>query len=239
MTVIQRLDLITAVVSDADAALSRFRDDLGLPLLWETYDAGPYRSGAVHGGDAVLEVIQPNDGETWPPVILSFEPVSMAGLVVELDNRGIHHGGAVEVAGTRPDGSDGIIHTEIVLQGDFAGGDDACRIRLRHPAFELPQPQPGPNPAGIHGIERARIGTPDGAATIEIWQRLMVPVMFDGTTWAPPEGPHVGIEAAESTCLVGFFVQADDIEAAASALGTDADSCRNGVDVGGLRLFFY
>lgn len=239
MSLIQHLDLITVVVDDADRAFADFSERLGLPTRWEPYDAGPYRSGAVHAGNVDLEVLQPSGDDGIPPIILSFEPASLEGVIPELDNRGLHHGGVIEIHGTTPDGSDGTLHTEVVMQGEFAGGDEACRIRLRTPAFEDPRPVGGSGKAGILGIERARIGTDDGAATIEIWQRMMVPILFDGTTWTPDDGPHIGVEGAEHKSLVGFFAQARSIDQAAEALGVDADECREGVDVEGLRLFFY
>ena len=236
MSVVTQLDMITTVVDDPDAVFARLRDDFGLPVLWELYDAGPYRSGAVRMGNVSIEVLQRSNGDS-PPVVLSFHPASLAGLGAELDNRQVHHGGVVEVHGKCPDGSEGLLHTEVVLQGDFAG--PSCRVRVREPGVAV-SPTGGSSKAGIHGIERVRIGTDDGAATIETWQRFLVPTRFDGAEWTFEHGPAVGIEAAESVHLVGFFLEVGSVDTAAATLGVEASTASSeGVDVGSLRFFLY
>ncbi|GIU84508.1 MAG: hypothetical protein KatS3mg008_1283 [Acidimicrobiales bacterium] len=248
MTIIEGLDHVSTRVQDADAAFHFFHKTLGMEMAWPPNDYGPLRSAGLRLGNFNLEVVQvleEDPDQPWPPQMISVRPVALAGLTVELDNRGLRFSEPQTVRGpVPPSGEEGDLWTSIRLHGRFAGACGVQVMRYHFDPTDTPVQDEPANRLGIRAVDHVWVGSTDPQSTIEVWQRLLVPVKFNGEFWEFDNGPKLRVTAAGEDCLMGLVTIVDSVEKAAGALeelGIHEESPdllrTQGIGLAGVRFF--
>ncbi len=124
-----QVDHIAIRVSDPQYLFSLFTDTLHLPIAWPIAPYGFVLSGAVFAGNANIEIFHSGPPQELPDAdstetqfyAIAFEPNFLTESFRELSKRDIPHSPPIPLWGTRFDGYQGKLWTNVILGGLFEG----------------------------------------------------------------------------------------------------------------------
>jgi hypothetical protein len=193
--IVAGVDHVTTVLAERPArllfsALSR----LGLFVVRPYASYGDFSSGVVRLGTMDLEVLgitgaqqggQAGHPGGRPRHRVSLAPVTLEGLLAELDRRGVRHGDPFPFPpgpATRPE------YTAVDLPG--LGGDTLGVQFCAYPEGPHTGTVPPRDLAGVRKTERVVLGASDAAAARQRWAALFSPQPMDPSgSWRPRFGP--------------------------------------------------
>jgi catechol 2,3-dioxygenase-like lactoylglutathione lyase family enzyme len=232
-SIVRRVDHIMIRAANPRELYAFFTETMQLPVAWPLTSP---REGVVTGGVGVgnvnLEAIQ-FSGQTEPQSRLlgfAFEPVSLDESLRQLTLRGLAAGVRREIVGTRPDGSKGMLWTNVTLQ-QFSDSDDPARSSVHiflseySPAYvdvgqrrERLQNQlvaNGGGPLGIVDLKEIVIGVKDPEAARRIWDRLLQPAPSPVVnTWQVGDGPALRLIAAPQDRMQSLILRVASLDRA-------------------------
>ena len=134
--IIKQVDHIAIRTSNPEYLFDILTDIFQLPIVWPMKYYGLARSGVVCAGNTNIEVFNygttccPSDSEKIEANIyaIAFEPTSFHENMQELSRRNIPHSPPIPYHGTRFDGYNGKLWTNIVLGGLVDGGSKSISI---------------------------------------------------------------------------------------------------------------
>lgn len=229
--VVDFLDHVTARLSKDEAErTAKALASLGLIQAWTYADYGDFSSGGIRLGDLNIEVIgfEGEVPEQMPQEWITFEPISLHGLLPELDRRGIAHGDL----DTQKNG-DMEIYTRVPLT-QFENSHFSTQLCTTFGATRTLQPQAPPNKAGVVTVREVRINV--SPQTQQRWQALAAPLV-PGAQMDFGQGPKVTLTPADNDSVDAIVVEVADVSAAVSALtsaGLDAQG--SSLQIGSLRF---
>ena len=210
--VVDFLDHVTARVSKDEAqATCAALASLGLVQAWKYSDYGDFSSGGLRFGNLNLEVIgmAGDVPEEMPDEWVTFEPISLHGLLPELERRGITHGDL----DTQKNGEMEIYTRVPLLQ--MENTHYATQLCTTFGATRTFQPQAPDNKAGIVMVQEVRLGVSE--ATNPRWQALLAPIQ-PGSGIDFGQGPAVSLLPAGADSVDRVIVKVQDVAAATAAL---------------------
>ena len=214
-SIVRRVDHIVIRAANPRELYAFFTETMQLPVAWPLTSP---REGVVTGGVGVgnvnLEAIQfPGQTEQQPRLLgFAFEPLSLDESLRQLTLRGLAAGVRREIVGTRPNGSRGVLWTNVTLQ-QFSDSDDPAHgmvhvflseyspayvdVGQRRERLRKELVANGGGPLGIVDLKEIVIGVKDLEAARRIWDRLLQPVPSPGVnTWQVGDGPAIRLIAA-------------------------------------------
>ena len=214
-----------------------FTETLQLPVAWPlTSPREGVMTGGVGVGNVNLEAIQfPGQTERQPRLLgFAFEPVSLDESLRQLAQRGLSAGMRREIAGTRPNGSRGVLWTNVTLQ-QFSDSEDPAHgtvhvfLSAYDPAYvdveqrrerlrkQLTATRGGP--LGIESLQEIVIGAKDIAAARLIWGRLLQAVPSPGeNSWQVGDGPAIRLVSAPQDRMESLILRVASLDKAKAFL---------------------
>lgn len=229
--VVDFLDHVTArVTKDEAEKMCSALASLGLVQAWRYADYGDFGSGGLRFGDLNIEILGMSDGspEFMPDEWATFEPISLNGLLPELDRRGISHGDLdTQKAGEME------IYTRIPLT-NMQDEHYATQLCTTFGPTRTVQPDAPPNRAGIVTVREVRLNVSPAMNTR--WQSLLAP-LAPGTGVNFGQGPLVTLLPADKDGVESVVVAVRNVPDAVAAL-TSAGLTVDGsvLQLGTLRL---
>ncbi len=196
---VRQIDHIMIRAGNPSELYAFFTDTLQLPVAWPlTSPREGVATGGVGVGNVNLEAIRfPGQSEERPRLLgFALEPTGLDESMRQLTARGLAVGAPREIIGNRPDGSKGVLWTNVTLP-QFSDAENPGtgtvhvflsqyspeyvdvgqrRARLRQQLVAG-----GGGPLGIVDVKEVVIGVTDVEAARRLWQRLLDP--------APAAGP--------------------------------------------------
>ena len=212
--VLDFLDHVTARVDKSEAeAMCNALSSLGLVRAWTFADYGDFASGGIRFGDLNVEIIGFDRGSTehMPNEWVTSEPISLNGLLRELERRGITHGDL----DTQKNG-DMDIYTRVPLT-DMQDEHYATQLCTTFAPTRTMQPDAPANKAGILTVSEVRLNVSPAMSTK--WQALAAP-LATGAAMNFGQGPTVTLVPADTDGVDTVVVQVADVAAAVTALTT-------------------
>ena len=214
-SIVRRVDHIMIRAANPRELYAFFTETMQLPVAWPLTSP---REGVVTGGVGVgnvnLEAIQfPGQTEQQPRLLgFAFEPLSLDESLRQLTRRGLAAGVRREIVGTRPNGSRGVLWTNVTLQ-QFSDSDDPAHgmvhvflseyspayvdVGQRRERLRKELVANGGGPLGIVDLKEIVIAVKDLEAARRIWDRLLQPVPSPVVnTWQVGDGPAIRLIAA-------------------------------------------
>jgi len=214
-SIVRRVDHIVIRAANPRELYAFFTETMQLPVAWPLTSP---REGVVTGGVGVgnvnLEAIQfPGQTEQQPRLLgFAFEPLSLDESLRQLTLRGLAAGVRREIVGTRPNGSRGVLWTNVTLQ-QFSDSDDPAHgtvhvflseyspayvdVGQRRERLRKELVANGGGPLGIVDLKEIVIAVKDLEAARRIWDRLLQPVPSPVVnTWQVGDGPAIRLIAA-------------------------------------------
>lgn len=210
--VIDFLDHVTARTDKASAEQTfNALASLGLVKAWKFADYGQFASGGIRLGDLNIELIgfDVEPGVPMPDEWVTFEPISLNGLLPELERRGIVHG----ELDTQKNG-DMVIYTRVPLT-DMENEEYATQLCTTFGPTRTMQPDAPKNKAGIVSVEEVRLRV--SPAMNAKWQALAAPIV-PGSNMDFGQGPKVTLVPADDDGIDALAVRVNDVDAAVGAL---------------------
>jgi hypothetical protein len=226
---------VTTVLAERPArllysALSR----LGLFVVWPYASYGEFSSGGVRLGTMDLEVLgiagTREGGQAGPPGggprhRLSLAPVTLEGLLAELDRRGIRHG---EPFPFPPGPGNGPEYTTVELPG--LGGDALTVQFCAYPEGPHTDTVPPRDLAGVRKAERVVLGASDATAARQRWAALFAPQpMGPAGSWRPRYGPVLEVRPSGEDALEEIVLRVGSLPVARAAFTAAGLSVENDV----------
>lgn len=210
--VVDFLDHVTARVSKNEAETScHALASLGLIQAWAYADYGDFASGGLRLGNLNLEIIgfAGDVPEYMPEEWATFEPISLNGLLPELERRGLSHGDLdTQKAGNME------IYTRVPLT-QMQDEHYSTQLCTTFGATRTMQPVAPANQAGIVTVREVRLNvSPEMNAR---WASLLAP-LTPGVGIDFGQGPRVTLVPAETDGISSVVVQVDDVARATAAL---------------------
>jgi hypothetical protein len=227
-----------------------FSETLQLPVAWPLTSP---REGVVTGGVGVgnvnLEAIQFRGQTEQQPRLLgfAFEPLSLDESLRQLTLRGLAAGGRREVVGPRPNGSKGVLWTNVTLpqfsdSENPASGTVHIFLSEYDPAYvDVEQRRKrlrnqlvanGGGPLGIVDLQEIVIGVRDIVAAGRMWERLLQAVPRGGVnTWQAGDGPGIRLVSAPQDRMQSLILRVASLDKARAFL---RDNRLLGAETGGM-----
>ena len=214
-----------------------FTETLRLPVAWPLISP---REGVATGGVGVgnvnLEAIQfPGQSEPQPRLLgFAFEPVSLDESLRQLTLRGLAAGMRREIVGTRPNGSRGVLWTNVTLQ-PFSDSDDPARgtvhvflseysrdyvdVAERRERLRTQLKANGGGPLGVEEMKEVVVGVRDVDAARRNWERLLQPVAASSVnSWQLGDGPAIRLIAAPQDRMQSLILRVASLDRAKAFL---------------------
>lgn len=210
--VVDFLDHVTARVDKQEAqATCTALASLGLINAWKYSDYGDFASGGLRLGNLNLEVIgmAGDVPDEMPDEWVTFEPISLHGLLPELDRRGLAHG----ELDTQKNG-DMEIYTRVPLT-QMENTHYATQLCTTFGPTRTLQPDAPENKAGIITVREVRLNV--SPATQPLWRSLLQPVAV-GAGIDFGQGPQVSLVSSDTDSVDAVIVQVRDVASAVKAL---------------------
>jgi hypothetical protein len=217
-----------------DAVLA---ETMQLPVAWPLTSP---REGVVTGGVGVgsvnLEAIQfPGQTEQQPRLLgFAFEPLSLDESLRQLRLRGLAAGVRRAIVGTRPDGTKGVLWTNLTLQ-QFSDSENPAQATVHvflseyDPAYVNVEQRRerllkqlvanGGGPLGIVDLKEIVIGVRDIVAARRIWERLLQAVSSPGVnTRQVGDGPAIRLISAPQDRMQSLILRVASLDKAKAFL---------------------
>jgi hypothetical protein len=220
------------VVEDSHAAelFKLFTEQFRLPVIWPMSNYGPFRSGGVYFGNAVVEVghfegAADSGHAQWQGIVFAPQE-SAAASARELDARRIVHDPADDYAPKGPDGKPApALWTTIRVrdkgQGDF--GVIICdyhfdtKTGVRAAADDLAKSQGGP--LGLLSVKEVSIETSDWIDAGARWQKLLAPLSQGSAgTFSFESGPAIHLLRGTHDAIRSLTLEVSSLERAEAFL---------------------
>ena len=236
-SIVRRVDHIMIRAANPRELYAFFTETMQLPVAWPLTSP---REGVVTGGVGVgnvnLEAIQfPGQREQQPRLLgFAFEPLSLDESLRQLTLRGLAAGVRREILGTRPNGSKGVLWTNVTLQ-QFSDSDDPAHgtvhvflseyspayvdIGQRRDRLRKQLVANGGGPLGILDLKEIVIGVKDLDAARRIWERLLQPAPSpDMNTWQVGDGPAIRLISAPQGRMHSLILRVASLDKAKAFL---------------------
>lgn len=227
--VVSFLDHVTTRVAPAQAQpLFAALKSLGLVEAWGFKDYGDFSSGGIRLGNLNLEIIGAPAGSDIPPQFVTFEPASLAGLLPELDRRGLTHGDF-----DTQKYEDMELYTRIPLE-QLQSRAFCGQLCATFGPTRTEMPVAPVNKAHIVEVSEVRITSSE--EFLPHWRALLAPLDIS-RYMSFSQGPAFSLDPGEIDDVVAITVKVDDLQAATAACakaGLAVDGTR--VQVGTLTL---
>jgi hypothetical protein len=220
------------VVEDSQAAelFKLLSEQFKLPVIWPISNYGPFRSGGVYFGNAVVEVghfegAVDSGHARWQGIVFAPQESATAS-VQELDSRHIVHDPANDYAPNAQDGKPAPpLWTTIRIrdkgQGDF--GIIICdyhfdtKTGVRAAADNLAKTQGGP--LGLLGVREVSIETSDWIDAGARWQNLLAPLsQVSAGTFSFESGPAIHLLRGTHDAIRSLTLEVSSLERAEAFL---------------------
>ncbi len=213
--VVRQIDRILIETGDPRALYDLFTDELQLPVAWPYVDNGGRASGGIGVGNVNLEVFRPSaPGRTRAHFAgMALEPIDLKDCLAQLKARGIGFDAPVPYVSKLPDGSEGTLWTNVVLNRlsgpnltvflcDYSPAFLNANVRRNQLGGELVLRKGGP--LGVQSVREILIASAEPAADRAAWQRLLV----------RPAGPAVRLVPGSETRILRIIMQVESLAAA-------------------------
>ena len=212
-------------------------DTLQLPVAWPlTSPREGVMTGGVGVGNVNLEAIQfPGQAEPGPRLLgFAFEPTALDESLRQLTMRGVAVGAPRQIIGSRPDGSKGVLWTNVTLP-QFSDSDNQAvagvhvflseydaayvNVRARHGRLRQELQSKGGGPLGIVDVKEVVMGVADLGAARRLWQRLLEPAPSRGPdAWQVGDGPAIRLVPASQNRMEALILRVTSLERAKTFL---------------------
>ena len=234
---VRQIDHIVIRTGNPSELYAFFVDTLQLPVAWPlTSPREGVATGGVGVGNVNLEAIQ-FPGQTEPrPLLLGFalEPTALEESLRVLGLRGLSVGAPRQIAGNRPDGSKGVLWTNVTLP-QFSDSDNQAvgtvhvflseysaayvDVRARRALLRKQLEAKSGGPLGIVDVKEVIIGVRDLSAARALWQRLLDPALSLGPdAWQVGDGPAIRLVPAPHDRIEGLNLRVTSLERATTFL---------------------
>lgn len=236
-SIVRRVDHIMIRAANPGELHAFFTETMQLPVAWPLTSP---RDGVVTGGVGVgnvnLETIQfPGQAEQHPRLLgFALEPVSLDQSLRQLTLRGIAAGARREIVGGRPDGSKGVLWTNVTLQ-PLSDSDDPARgtvhvflseyspayvdVGQRRARLQKQLAANGGGPLGIVELKEIVVGVKNIEAARGIWERLLQsPPSLGVNSWQVGDGPAIRLIAAAQDGMQALVIRVASLDKAKAFL---------------------
>lgn len=212
---VRQIDHIMVRTGNPGELFALFADTLQLPVAWPlTSPREGVMTGGVGVGNVNLEAIRfPGQAEQRPRLLgFALEPTALDESVRQLTLRDLALGTRREIVGSRPDGSKGVLWTNMTLP-QFSDSENPADgtvhvflseyseayvdVEQRRARLRQQLEARGGGPLGIVDVKEVIIGVVDLEAARRLWQRLLEPAPAVGPdTWQVGGGPAIRLVPA-------------------------------------------
>jgi hypothetical protein len=240
-----------------------FAETLRLPVAWPlTSPREGVLTGGVGVGNVNLETIRmPGQTEQQPRLLgFAFEPQALDESLRQLALRGLSAGVRREIAGSRPDGSKGVLWTNVTLQ-QFSDSDDPADgtvhvflseyspsyvdVGQRRERLRRQLAASGGGALGVVDVKEVVVGVRDLETARRLWQRLLEPAPLSApNTWRVGDGPDIRLVPAPRDGMQALVIRVASVERARAFLrdnrllgaDTEGQATIDPSKIGGLAL---
>ena len=230
--VIRQVDHILIQADDPRGLFDFFTGTLQLPVAWPIAEYSGFMSGGVGAGNVNLEVLRLAAAKSSSPgkraqarfMGVALEPIRLADCVIELKARGIAFDPPVPYISRLPDGSEGILWTNVALSRlsrpglsvflcEYSPAFLHTAIRRNQLGGQLVLRKGGP--LGIRSVKEIVIATTDPAGDKAAWQKLLLrATQPQAASWSAGNGPSIRLVAGTADQIVRIILQVDSLAAA-------------------------
>ena len=238
---VRQIDHIMIRTGNPAELYAFFADTLQLPVAWPlTSPREGVMTGGVGVGNVNLEAIRfPGQTEQRPRLLgFALEPTALDESVRQLTSRGLAVGAPREIVGSRPDGSKGVLWTNVTLPqfsdsenpGDgtvhvFLSQYSAAYVDVSQRRARLRQQLDarGGGPLGVVDVKEVVIGVNDVGSARRLWQRLLDPAPASGPDgWQAGEGPAIRLVPAAENRIEAIVIRVASMDKAKTFLRANA-----------------
>ena len=214
-----------------------FTETMRLPVAWPlTSPRQGVMTGGVGVGNVNLETIQiPGQTEQQPRLLgFAFEPEALDESLRQLTLRGLAAGVRRELVGSRPDGSRGVLWTNVTLL-QFSDSDNPANgtvhvflseyspayvdVRQRRERLRQQLAASGGGPLGVVDVREVVVGVRDLEMARRLWQRLLDPAPSSGpNTWRVGDGPAIRLVPAPQDRMQALVIRVASLDRAKAFL---------------------
>ena len=234
---IRQVDHIMIRTANPPDLFTFFTETMRLPVAWPlTSPREGVMTGGVGVGNVNLETIQfPGQTEQQPRLLgFAFEPPALDESLRQLTRRGLAAGVGREIVGSRPDGSRGVLWTNVTLQ-QFSDSDNPAHgtvhvflseyspayvdVGLRRERLRQQLAASGGGTLGVVDVREVVVGVRDLERARRLWQRLLEPVQPSRpNTWQVGDGPAVRLVSAPQDRMQALVIRVASLDRAKAFL---------------------
>jgi hypothetical protein len=211
--IVKQIDHILTAHADPAALYTRLTETLGLPVVWALRDHGIAVTGGVFFGNVDFEILGLTDSIFLSEEGLrgiAFEPPSLETALGELKERGIEIEEPQPFKGLLPDGTPGILWTNVILPSVAASGMNFICARAAYAAERRKRMLAAfdGGTIGMVGVREVVVGAQDIEAARTNWGALLAPApQIAPDVWQLGEAPALRLVAHDSDALLELVIQ--------------------------------
>src|SRR5688572_10045266 len=235
--VVRQVDHIMIRSANPPELYAFFTETMRLPVAWPlTSPREGVLTGGVGVGNVNLETIQiPGQTEQQPRFLgFALEPPALDESLRQLTRRGLSTGRRREIAGSRADGSKGVLWTNVTLQ-EFSDSDDPAHgmvhiflseyspayvdVGQRRERLRQQLAASGGGALGVVDVKEVVVGVRDLDMARSLWQRLLEPAPSSGpNSWRVGDGPAIRLVPAPQDGMQALVIRVASLDRAKAFL---------------------